>query len=40
MANHFVEFEQILKKSNLEISDQMVEKFEKYADLLIEWNKK
>ncbi len=40
MANHFVEFEQILKKSKIEISEQMVEKFEKYANLLIEWNKK
>lgn len=40
MENRFVEFEQILKKSNLEISDQLVEMFEKYADLLIEWNKK
>lgn len=40
MANRFVEIEQILKKSNLEISEQMVEMFEKYADLLIEWNKK
>lgn len=40
MANHLVEFERILKESNLEISKQMVEKFEKYADLLIEWNKK
>lgn len=40
MENSFVEFEQILKKSNLEISEQMVEMFEKYADLLVEWNKK
>lgn len=40
MENSFVEFEQILKKSNLEISKQMVEKFEKYAGLLVEWNKK
>ncbi len=40
MASHFVEFEQILKKSNLEISEQLVEKFEKYAGLLIEWNQK
>lgn len=40
MASYFDEFEQILKKSNLEMSEQMVEKFEKYADLLIEWNKK
>ncbi len=40
MENSFVEFEQILKKSNLEISEQMVEMFEKYAGLLIEWNKK
>lgn len=40
MATHFDEFEQILKESNLEISKQMVEKFEKYAGLLVEWNKK
>lgn len=40
MADQGVDFARIFEKSDLKISGEMVEKFEKYADLLIEWNKK
>lgn len=40
MADQVIDFEKILRKNNPQISGQMVEKFERYATLLVEWNKK
>lgn len=40
MADQGVDFARIFEKSDLKISGEMVEKFEKYSDLLIKWNKK
>lgn len=40
MADQVVDFARIFEKSDLKISGKMVEKFEKYADLLTEWNEK
>ncbi len=31
---------QVLKNSNLKLTEQMLENFEKYAEMLIEWNEK
>lgn len=31
---------QVLKNSNLKLTEQMIENFEKYAEMLIEWNEK
>ncbi len=40
MGDQVVDFAQVFEKTDLRISREMVGKFEKYADLLIDWNEK
>ena len=40
MNNIYGDFRQVLKGSKFNLTDLMIEQFEKYAELLIEWNQK
>ena len=40
MTENHSEITQILEESHFEMTDLMINKFEKYAELLVEWNKK